>query len=92
VTEVTRTGVHVREEFRERFVVKVQIPLAGTINEMEQILIYNKDKSIYHQEKDPASIQAMKNAMRDAPKAYFYARLNDDAKLVIEDLAPWQLW
>lgn len=74
----------------DRFVVKVQISLGG--NEPESVLIYNEDQSVYHRESDPASVKAVKHALNGHPKAFFNAYLNEEQKLVLEDVADWQVW
>lgn len=71
---------------RGRFVVKVQVSLNDAPRET---LTYNADRSVMHQE--PASPDVLR-ILRGRDKAYFWAWINKDRLLVIDEEAGEQDW
>lgn len=75
-----------------RVIVKVQIPIVSTPGAEYDVMIYSKDHSIeYVQPMTRQEYIALKKAMKNKPKAFFYA-CGTCEQLVVEEPAPWQTW
>jgi hypothetical protein len=69
-------------------IVKVQVSLFTT-ESAQQVLVYNEDRSVMYQ---GDVTQDILDAMGGAPRRYFFAVINDDNTIGIEDPAPEQTW
>lgn len=68
-------------------IVKVQVSLASSLNS-QQILIYNKSRSVMTQQ--DASEEIIK-LMDGCFKAFFHAHI-DDKMIILDKEAKWQSW
>ena len=64
------------------FIVKVQQSLSSS-DGVKAVLIYNKDKSVMHESRDPEANKPLLDVLGDEPKAYFEADLSPEGKLGI---------
>lgn len=69
-------------------IVKVQLSQYTTEDE-QQVLVYNKSKSIFYEETASKKIIGM---MAGRFKAFFKARLEKDGTLTLKKPAKWQEW
>ena len=77
---------------KDRFIVKVQIPIAASDGEEAMVLIYNEDRT----KEGMISLTAKQfrelgQAMEGEPKAFFWAYLKNK-HITLEEPAPWQSW
>lgn len=77
---------------KDRFIVKVQIPIAASAGAEAIVLIYNEDKT----KEGMISLTAkqlgeLEQAMEGEPKAFFWAHLKNK-HITLEEPAPWQSW
>lgn len=66
----------------DAFIIKIQISIATT-EETPQVLIYNKNKSLYYQNKADKKILRL---MKGAKKKYFYANMIGSKINILEKL------
>jgi len=69
-------------------IVKVQIS-KYTTGDTPQMLIYNKDHSVMHQ--DNATKKIIKMVGKEK-KRFFYCTVNKKGVINLENIAPWQNW
>lgn len=73
-------------------IVKVQLPLN---HKHPQALIYNEDRTIEVQwdfSNDLKTFRELLKLMRKEPKAFFFAKQDQQGMLHLEGIAPWQEW
>ena len=78
----------------ERHIFKVQRSLFDSEGG-DEILIYNEDKSIFHQQEvDDTNREAFDNifSQLDEPKLFMTGYVNEDKMIVLEEQAEWQDW
>lgn len=78
----------------KRFIVKVQLSLTTT-HHCQQALIYNKSRTVQIQlPVEPSLREAMTIDEDDGPEAkmFWWAWLDREQKLHLEEFAPWQEW
>lgn len=68
----------------ERFIVKIQQALGGA----RMCLIYNQERTLEYQ----TDAEEVFVIMGDEPKKFFWAHINSQSKLMIEEEAEWQVW
>lgn len=73
------------------FIVKIQQSLSSS-DGVKAILIYNKDKTVFHESRKLAVIKPLLTALGDEPKGYFNADLSPEGKLGIIERVEDQNW
>ena len=74
-----------------RFVVKIQLPQGSYISRTEA-LIYNEDRSVEYLTDDPQMHACLVRAMNGRMSAFFYATIDQEDAIVLEEEAPDQDW
>ncbi len=73
------------------FIVKIQQSLNSS-DGVKSVLIYNEDKSIMHESRNPEEIAPLLKVLGDRPKGYFDADLNAEGRLGIIKEVEQQSW
>ena len=71
-------------------IVKVQASLAGSHG--PSVLIYDETRAIEYETSDAGEVEAIHDLLDGAPKAYHYAKLDEDRRIVLLEPAPDQPW
>jgi len=73
---------------KEQFIVKVQVSLHTTDPNGAQVLVYNEDRSVWHQAPLTKEVSML---MKGLPKVYCLAHMHD-TMVVLDEMTDEQDW